>query len=110
MGNGARNAVIDLLSCRNYKEDNIKTNFLYPVFYNCLPTIVITLFLMILCLIKKKGVPAFILFLTGVQVVLIFLTAPAMFFMYYYCFYLAGYFLSAVTFMELTESKRSPTI
>ncbi len=110
LGNGVRNAVIDLLSCRNYKENDIKTNFLYPVFYNCLPTIVITLFLMILCLIKKKGVPAFILFLTGAQVVLIFLTAPAMFFMYYYCFYLAGYFLSAVTFMELTESKRSPAI
>lgn len=109
-GEKIRNTVIDLLSCRNYKEDNIKTNFLYPVFYNCLPAIVITLFLMILCLIKKKPVPAFILFLTGAQVVLIFLTAPAMFFMYYYCFYLAGYFLSAVTLMELTGYKNLPVL
>ena len=100
-GGKVRNTVINILSCRNYKEDNTKTNFLYPVFYNCLPTFIISLSLMIFCLIKKKTIPAFILFLTGAQVALIFLTAPAMFFMYYYCFYLSGYFLSAVTLLEL---------
>lgn len=109
-GEQVRNTVIDLLSCRNYSENNIKTNFLYPVFYNCLPAIVITLFLMILCLAKRKGVLSFLLFLTDAQIVLIFLTAPAMFFMYYYCFYLAGYFLSAVTLMELTESMHTPDL
>ncbi len=102
LGEKIRNTVIDFLSCRNYKEDNIKTNLFYPVFYNCLPTIIIALFLILFCLVKKKAVPAFLLFLTGAQVVLIFLTAPAMFFMYYYCFYLAGYFLSAVILTELT--------
>lgn len=106
LGEKVRNIVIDFLSCRNYKEDNTKTNFLYPVFYNCLPTIIIALFLMVFCLIKKKPVPAFILFLTGTQVVLIFLTAPAMFFMYYYCFYLTGYFMSAVTLLELYTKEK----
>lgn len=106
LGGTIRNTVIDFLSCRSYKEDNIKTNLLYPVFYNCLPTIIIALCLMILCLIKKKCVPAFLLFLTGAQVILIFLTAPAMFFMYYYCFYLTGYFLSAVTILELCVKEK----
>ena len=42
-----------------------------------------------------------ILFMSGVQLVLIFLTAPAIFFMYYFCFYLTGYFLSALSIYEL---------
>lgn len=105
LGDKVRNAVIEVLSCRNYTENNIKTNILYPVFYNCLPTFVIALFIMILCLIRKKFVSAGILFLTGAQVVLIFLTAPAMFFMYYFCFYLAGYFCSALAGLELTSKK-----
>lgn len=100
-GETVRNTVIDLLSCRNYTENNIKTNVLYPVFYNCIPTFIIAFACMILCLVKKKFVPAGILFSTGVQVALIFLTAPAMFFMYYFCFYLAGYFLSALAVLEL---------
>lgn len=105
-GEKTRNTIINFLSCRNYKEDNIKTNFLYPVFYNCLPTIIIALFLMTLCLIKRKPFPALLLFLTGAQVVLIFLTAPAMFFMYYYCFYLSGYFCSSLILLELIPLKR----
>lgn len=104
-GEKVRNAVIGVLSCRDYTEDNIRTNILYPVFYNCLPTLAIALLFMILCLIKKKFVPAGILFLTGAQVVLIFLTAPAMFFMYYFCFYLAGYFCSALAGLELVSKK-----
>jgi hypothetical protein len=102
LGERVRNSVIQLLACRDYTEDNVKTNLLYPVLYNCLPTFVIAFICMILCLIKKKFVPAGILFLIGAQVVLIFLTAPAMFFMYYFCFYLAGYFFSALTALELS--------
>lgn len=105
LGEKVRRAVIEVLSCRDYTEANIKTNILYPVLYNCLPTFVIALFFLFLCLIKKKFVPAGILFLTGAQVVLIFLTAPAMFFMYYFCFYLAGYFCSALAGLELTSKK-----
>lgn len=102
-GTGVRNTVIDLLACRNYTENNIKTNVLYPVFYNCLPTFVIAFVLMVLCLTKKKFAMAMLLFTTGIQVGPIFLTAPAMFFMYYFCFYLSGYFLSVLAFYELME-------
>lgn len=105
-GENVRNAVIDFLSCRNYQENNIKTNVLYPIFYNCLPTLIITLLCMIICLFQRRFVPAGILFLTAAQVVLIFLTAPAMFFMYYFCFYLAGYFGCALVCLELTGRKK----
>ncbi|MGN0130902.1 MAG: hypothetical protein ACI4AA_00500 [Lachnospiraceae bacterium] len=107
-GEKVRNAVIDFLSCRNYTENDVRTNILYPVFYNCLPTILIALICMIICLCKKKFVPAGILFLTGAQIVLIFLTAPAMFFMYYFCFYLTGYFCSALAVLELRSTPVSP--
>jgi hypothetical protein len=102
LGEHLRNTVIQILACRDYTEGNVMTNLLYPVFYNCLPTFIIAFICMILCLCKKKFVPAGILFLTGAQVVLIFLTAPAMFFMYYFCFYLAGYFCSALAILELS--------
>lgn len=100
-GETLRNAMIDLLACRHYDSEHTTTNIFYPVFYNCLPTCILALFCMILCLIRKKYEMAGILFLSGIQLVLIFLTAPAMFFMYYFCFYLSGYFLSALSYYEL---------
>ncbi len=106
LGASVRNAVIDFLSCRHYVSMAPKTNALYPIFYNCLPTFVFAFVCMIVCLFKKKFVPAGILFTTGVQVALIFLTAPAMFFMYYFCFYLAGYFLTAVMLLELNAKEK----
>lgn len=100
-GEALRNRIIDLLSCRHYEKDKANTNALYPVLYNCLPTFFIALTCMIICLIRKRYAMAGILFMSGVQLVLIFLTAPAIFFMYYFCFYLTGYFLSALSIYEL---------
>lgn len=100
LGENIRNACLDVLACRHYSNQDTTTSVLYPIFYNCLPTFILAFICMIVCLFKKKFVPAGILFTTGVQVALIFLTAPAMFFMYYFCFYLAGYFLTALMFME----------
>jgi len=104
-GKTVRNKVIDILSCRHYDNLGSTTNILYPILYNSLPTFVIAFTLMIVCLLKKKWTMAFLLFTTGAQIVLIFLTAPAMFFMYYFCFYLAGYFMSAVSICELIDKK-----
>lgn len=109
-GEKIRNTVINFLSCRSYQENNIQTNMLYPIFYNCLPTLIITFICMVICLFQKKFVPAGILFLTTAQVVPIFLTAPAMFFMYYFCFYLTGYFGCALTCLELNpQIKHAPS-
>ena len=104
-GEPIRNKTIDILSCRHYETDHIKTNILYPIMYNCLPTFVIALLCMIICILAKKYAMAALLFLSGFQLVFIFLTAPAMFFMYYFCFYLTGYFLSALSVYELRLNK-----
>lgn len=106
LGESIRNTVMDFLACRHYSNENTTTNVLYPIFYSCLPTFVLAFVCMFVCLFKKKFVPAGILFTTGVQVALIFLTAPAMFFMYYFCFYLAGYFLTAVMLLELSTKQK----
>lgn len=101
LGVTVRTKIIDLLSCRHYENDNSKTNHLYPIMYNCLPTFILAFLIMLICICSKKYTMAFILFMTGAQLPLIFLTAPAMFFMYYFCFYLTGYFFSALTYYEI---------
>lgn len=100
-GEKIRNTIIDLLACRHYGIENVKTNILYPIMYNCLPTFIIALLCMFISLLKKKYAMAGILFMSGLQLALIFITAPAMFFMYYFSFYLSGYFLSALCIDEL---------
>ncbi len=95
LGQSLREKTISLLACRTYQE-KIKTNALLPVFYNCIPVIVCMLVLFIIGCCKKDKLTAMLVLMTSAQVVLIFLTAPAMFFMYYFCFYLSGYFLTAL--------------
>lgn len=95
LGQSLREKTISLLACRTYQEE-IKTNALLPVFYNCIPVIVCMLVLFIIGCCKKDKLTAMLVLMTSAQVVLIFLTAPAMFFMYYFCFYLSGYFLTAL--------------
>ena len=101
LGQELRENCISFLACRDYTTDPVKTNSLLVVFYNCIPTLVLLLICMIISIIKKQKGFFSIICLTLVQVVLIFLTAPAMFFMYYFCFYLCGYF---VVFLYLLDS------
>lgn len=101
LGETIRNKAIDFLACRHYESEKVHTNILYPIMYNCLPTFILALTCMFICLFKKRYAMAGILCLSGMQLILIFLTAPAMFFMYYFSFYLSGYFLSALTYYEI---------
>lgn len=101
-----RNELITLFSCRLYDPDNTKTNVLYPILYNCLPVFVFAFVWMLYCFFKKKFSMGYILLMTGAQTALIFLTAPAMFFMYYFCFYLAGYFLFTLFVTDFVICKK----
>jgi hypothetical protein len=96
LGQSLREKTISVLACRTYGQDEIKTNALLPVFYNCIPVILCMLVLFVLACCKKDKLFAMLVLMTSAQVVLIFLTAPAMFFMYYFCFYLSGYFLTTL--------------
>lgn len=106
LGQSLREKTISLLACRTYGQDAIKTNILLPVFYNCIPVIVCMLALFVIACCKKDKLTAMLTLMVSAQVVLIFLTAPAMFFMYYFCFYLSGYFLTMLALANPKVSKR----
>lgn len=103
-GEKIRERIITALACRTYYPDDVKTNALYPIFYNCIPAILLLLASFIACVIKRKKELAWLIVTITVQLPIIFLTAPAMFFMYYLCFYLTGYFFTALTIKELVHS------
>ena len=100
LGQNLREKTISLLACRTYGQDEIRTNALLPVFYNCIPVIVCMIALFLYACCKKDKLTAMLVLMTSTQVVLIFLTAPAMFFMYYFCFYLSGYFLTMLAIAD----------
>ena len=112
-GQALREKTISFLACRHYEQDNIRTNALLPVFYNCIPGVLLLLALLLSSCIaalrtrKKRPGSAgryvlciVLILLTLPQLVLIFLTAPAMFFMYYFGFYLSSYFLTVLCCLE----------
>ncbi len=105
LGQNLREKTISILACRTYGQDEIKTNALLPVFYNCIPVIVCMLVLFVIACCKKDKLTAMLVLMTSAQVILIFLTAPAMFFMYYFCFYLSGYFLTVLAIANRKTTK-----
>ena len=113
LGFSLRQRVISLLACRSYQKGNIRTNALLPVFYNVLPVCITLLaaFFISLFAIKRKGPDGrkkcLLQVLTILQFFLIFLTAPAMFFMYYFCLYLCGWVLCLDTLVFVTNKADS---
>jgi len=99
-----REKTIELLACRHYVQGESTTNILLPVFYNCVPVIVLILICVILAVYWRKLWFMSLTILCMAQLVLIFLTAPASFFMYYFCFYLCGYLLCALFVVDLIHT------
>lgn len=99
-GQAAREKVIEFLSCRHYVQGESTTNMFLPVFYNCLPAFILLAIATLTGFFQRKKAFVVLSLLIQVQLVLIFLTAPAMFFMYYYCFYLCGYAFVGLFFID----------
>ena len=93
LGQSLREKTISVLACRTYEHGNIQTGAMLAVFYNALPVAIVLILLLCFGLVKKKRSLTWEALLILLQFPLIFLTAPAMFFMYYFCLYLNGYFL-----------------
>lgn len=100
-GQAVREQVIEFLSCRHYVQGESTTNMFLPVFYNCLPAFILLAIATLTGCFQKKKVFVVLSLLIQIQLVLIFLTAPAMFFMYYYCFYLCGYAFAGLFFLDM---------
>lgn len=94
-----RNAVITLLTCRE-QGNYIKTNALYPIFYNSFWGLIGLIVLMIMRFIKKEWFSACLIGVVILQVPIIFLFAPSYMFMYYMPFYLTSATLLFLTFIE----------
>ncbi len=90
-GQALREKTIEFLSCRHYVQGNCTTSPALIVFYNCIPPIILLVLFTIAALVLRKKEYVLLSLLIQIQLILIFLTAPAMFFMYYYCFYLCAY-------------------
>lgn len=96
---GLRNTVITFLACRE-QGNYIKTNALYPIFYNSFWGLIGLMVLMILRLIKKEWFSACLIGTVILQVPIIFLFAPSSMFMYYMPFYLTSGILIFLTVIE----------
>ena len=94
-----RNAVITFLACRE-QGNYIKTNALYPIFYNSFWGLIGLLVLMILRFIKKDWFSACLIGTVILQVPIVFLFAPSNMFMYYMPFYLTSATLIFLTLIE----------
>lgn len=100
LGQSFREKVISLLSLRIYKQNAIKTHPLLVVFYNATPGLIAMILLFLYGILKKKRTHWILSLLISLQFIFIFLTAPAMFFMYYFCFYLSSSFFITLFLVE----------
>ncbi len=98
-----RKGLINIIAARNYDNENLYTIAYGSVFYNVIPWLILCVILFVCTLISKKRAEAYIIFTLSLQVPLIFLTAPAMFFMYYYCFYLCAAFFGVAFTAEYSK-------
>ena len=89
LDNNIRVMLIEKLECL-HSEDSTTTP-MYGVWYNLFIPVAGLLFVMLICLKKHKIVDAVIAFLYLGQFSLMFLIAPAAYFMYYFPIYLTGY-------------------
>ena len=84
-----RDKVIAFFACRS-QNDFVSTNFMFPLFYNCTFATFILLMVMVIHIINKKIMEV----LADISLLLlefvVFLLAPAVFFMYYIPFYLTS--------------------
>lgn len=94
-----RNTVITFLACRE-QGNYIKTNALYPIFYNSFWGLIGLIALMILRFIKKDWFSACLIGTVILQVPIVFLFAPSNMFMYYMPFYLTSATLIFLTLIE----------
>ncbi len=99
-----REQVIKFIACRDSK-DYEKTNILYPIFYNIIPQIFILLGIGIYALIKKNRFLYSVIGMCLLLVVLVFLTAPGTFWMYYMPFYMVANMIIAYIIISKIERR-----
>lgn len=98
-----RNKVI-LFICGVDKEGNI--NIFHRILWNGFIPIILATICLIYKFLKKDWFMLGLLVLVLARVPLLFITAPAPFFMYYLSIYLCSYVLSTIVFFEMINKKK----
>ena len=89
LGYDLRTKVISFINCRDYTNYN-QTTFLFPFVYNVIPQIIMMIIVLLVSIIKKRTKMTVIAVIVLFQFPIIFLTAPAAFWMYYMPLYMSG--------------------
>lgn len=89
LNQGLRESVIKILNCRNM-QDYEKTNALHMFVYNVIPQVIMLIVVFVYSLIKKNKLYGWVSILCLLQFPVIFLTAPAAFWMYYMPLYMSA--------------------
>ena len=95
--------VISTILMRNI--DDYTPNYLNNLFYNIIPQVTLGIIFMLYYILKKKSFKAFILFTEIFQIAIIFVSAPASFWMYYMPLYLLLNFTLIYFVIEYIDNK-----
>jgi hypothetical protein len=88
-------------------DENNDINLIGHYIWNIIPVVLLLLGLMIHIIIKKKYIQASILASLLISALLIFLTAPASYFMYYLPLYIVGYYILVISALFYLDKKVS---
>ena len=95
LGESLRRNAISFIACRNY-GDYQKTNFLYGILYNSIFPLIILVIHSLISLVKRNFEKLFFDIALLMVVPIVFILAPAHFWMYYMPFYLTSYIMLTI--------------
>lgn len=86
-------------------DGNGKMTPLGHVLWNSIPAILLIILSLIYCIVNRKKFWIFIICLILARVIMLFLTSPARYFMYYLPVYMNGYFVVMVLLLKYIDGK-----
>lgn len=98
---GYKKIIISNLLMRN--SSNYSPNKLNHIFYNVTWILVLSFLAILIFIIRKKWNDLYLLMVVLLQFPIIFITAPATFWMYYICLYIVLHFLLLYYFVKLID-------
>lgn len=98
-----RNTVICLL---NGTDANLNVTIIHNIFWNFFIPFALLLYCLIYKIIKKDWFMIFIILAIAARIPLVFVTAPAPYFMYYLSTYLCAYIVSVIVIFEMITNRK----
>lgn len=100
-----REKVVRILEAKTIEDYEKTNNITNPIFYNTIPSTIIIIGTVIVLIRKREKFEAIIIGSVLIKTILVFLTAPDSFFMYYLPEYLIGYILLVYSVVKICIKK-----